>query len=265
METESTNGNSETSEIHISVVVILFVFSIFILVGNLLTIISILQFTRRKNTLSLLIVALSLTEVLNALGPNGIALYVFFDKSKDFHDLFTLCRVQAWTIVFLRIAATLIITLLGLDRVFVTALPHFYHKHWKGKLFIVFFFGVWLCATFIATWPLLWLEGFHISSDTQGTFCLFPYTNSFAKFFVLFLVCLLVVCCFSFYTIFSMSSKKSFSTKLATDVSLVSTSSKQQIVTRDGHTSTKDLSRMVALVVLIYFGCILPWVVSEPM
>ncbi|KAJ7393548.1 hypothetical protein OS493_006533 [Desmophyllum pertusum] len=125
METESTNGNSETSEIHISVVVILFVFSIFILVGNLLTIISILQFTRRKNTLSLLIVALSLTEVLNALGPNGIALYVFFDKSKDFHDLFTLCRVQAWTIVFLRIAATLIITLLGLDRVFVTALPHF--------------------------------------------------------------------------------------------------------------------------------------------
>ncbi|KAJ7393547.1 hypothetical protein OS493_006532 [Desmophyllum pertusum] len=59
-----------------------------------------------------------------------------------------------------------------------------------------------------------------------------------------------------------MSSKKSFSTKLATDVSLVRTSSKQQIVSRDVHTSTKDLSRMVALVVLIYFGCILPWVVA---
>lgn len=267
METESANGNraslSATSEIHIIVIVVLFVFSFLILAGNLLTIISVFQFTKRKNTLSLLIIALSLTEVLTMLGPNAIGLYMFFDKNKEFQDLFTLCRVQAWLVVFLRIAESLIITLLALDRVFLMAMPHFYHKRWKGKLFVLFFFGTWICAAFIATWPLLWLEGFHVSSDSQEIFCLFPYNSSFARFFVLFLLCLLVICCFSFYTIFSMSSKKSFSTKLTANKDLAS--SKQQIVGRDFYSSTKELSRMVALVVVIYFCCILPWLVSERM
>ena len=267
MESYNENGDlaslSETSEIHLVVIVVLFVFSFLILAGNLLTIISILQFTKRKNTLSLLIIALSLTEVLTMLGPNAIALYMVFDKNKEFEELFTLCRVQAWLVVFLRIAESFIITLLALDRVSLTAMPHFYHKHWKGKLFVLFVFGIWICAAFLATWPLLSLEGFHISSDTQEIFCLFPYNSSFARFFVLFLLCLLVICCFSFYTIFSMSSKKSFNTKLSRKKDLAS--SKQQIVARDVYSSTKELSRMVALVVVIYFCCIIPWLVSECM
>ena len=261
MESESANGNqatsSETSAIHFSFAVILFAFSFLILVANLLTIISVLQFTNRKNTFSLLIVSLSLTEVLNVLGPNAIALYVFFDKDKGFQDLFTLCRVQAWIAVFLRVSASLVITLLALDRGFATALPRFYHKRWKGKLFVLFFFGIWMCAAFIATCPLLWLEGFNVSSDTQGTFCLFPYNSSFARFFVLFLLCLLAICCFSFYTMFSMSNRKSFST---TDLDLAS--SKQRISARDVHMSSKQLSRMVTLIVVVYFCCILPWMVS---
>ena len=267
METHSENGDpaslSETSNIHMVVIVVMFAFSFLILAGNLLTIVSVLQFTKRKNTLSLLIIALSLSEVLAMLGPNAIALYMFFDKNKEFGDLFTLCRVQAWLVVFLRIAESLVITLLALDRVFLTAMPHFYHKHWKGQLFVLFFFGSWICAAFIATLPLLWLEGFHVSRDVQEIFCLFPYNSSFARFFVLFLLCLLVICCFSFYKMFSMSSKKTFNTKLSTNKDLAS--SKQQIVARDVYSSTKELSRMVALVVVIYFCCILPWLVSERM
>lgn len=265
MDTE--NGDpaslSEISKIHMVVIVVICVFSFLILAGNLLTIISVLQFTKRMSTLSLLIIAVSLTEVLSMLGPNGIALYMFFDKNKEFGDLFTLCRVQAWLVVFLRITESLVITLLALDRVFLTAMPHFYHKHWKGKLLVLFFFGVWICAAFIATLPLLWLEGFHVSNDAQEIFCLFPYNSSFARFLVLFLLCLLVICCFSLYTMFSMSSKKSFSTKLSTSKDLAS--SKKQIVARDVYSSTNQLSRMVALVVVIYFCCILPWLVSERM
>ena len=267
METDSENGDPasliETSQIHMAVIVIICVFSFLILVGNLLTIISVLQFTKRKNTLSLLIIAMSLSEVLTMLGPNAIALYMFFDKHKEFGDLFTLCRVEAWLVVFLRIAESLVITLLALDRVFLTAMSNFYHKHWKGKLFILFFFGIWICAAFIATLPLLWLEGFHVSTDAQEIFCLFPYNSSFARFFVLFLLCLLVICCFSLYTMFSMSSKKSFSTKLST--SKDQASSKKQIVARDVYSSTNELSRMVAVVVVIYFCCVLPWLVSERM
>lgn len=261
MESESANGNrassSETSEIHLSFAVILFAFSFLILAANLLTIISVLHFTNRKNTFSLLVVSLSLTEVLNVLGPNGIALYVFFDKDKGFQNLFTLCRVQAWLVVFLRVSASLVITLLALDRVFATALPRFYHKGWKGKLFVLFFFGFWMCAAFLATLPLLWLQGFHVSTDSQGAFCLFTYNSSFARFFVLFLLCLLAICCFSFYPMFSMSNKKSFST---TDLDLAS--SKQRIAARDVHASSKQLSCMVTLVVVVYFCCILPWMVS---
>ena len=259
---KSGNVDQETSEVHISLVIAVFVISFFILAGNLLTTVSILHFTKRKNTFSFIVIALSLTDVLNVLGPNGIALYVSFDKENNFfHELFTLCRVQAWTIVFLRIAATLIITLLGLDQAFITVLPRFCRKHWKGKLFVVFFFGTWITAALIATWPLLWLDGFHMSKDTQGLFCLFQYKNPFGGFFVLFLVFTLVVSCFCFCTIFGTANKKSFSTKLTIEEDLCS--SKQiAIVGRHVHPSTKQLSRMAALVVAIYFCCVLPWMVS---
>lgn len=196
----STNGDrelpTETVEAHISLAVVLFVCSVLILVGNSFTIVSILQFTRRKNTFTLLIVSLSLTEVFNVLGPNGIALYAILDKSRELKDLFTLCRVQAWLMVFFRIVATILVFVLTLDRVFVTTLPQFYHKHWKGKLFIIIFFGIWISATFLATWPLLWLEGFQVSSDSGGLFCLFPHDSPFAQFFVLLHCFLLMISCF---------------------------------------------------------------------
>ena len=266
MDSEGVNGeqtpNSETSEIRISLIIVLFVISIFILAGNLLTILSILLFTKRKNTFSLLLIALSLTEVLNILGPSTISLSVFFDKGNDFHQVFTLCRVQAWTIVFLRIAATLIVTLIGLDRVFITVMPCFYRKQWKAKLFVAFFFGTWIVAAFIATWPLLWLDGFHVSEDTRETFCLFQYNNPFAVFFVLFLCFMLVVSCLCFCTIFSVSNKKSFSTKLATNDNFDSSKQRVALMDRDVHSDDKQLTRVAAVVVALYFCCLLPWMVS---
>lgn len=266
MELETEHASkSESSEIHISIVIVLFVISFLILAGNLLTTVSILNFTKRKNTFSLLLLTLSLMDVLNVLGPNAIALYVFLDKDNDLNrELFTLCRVQAWTIVFLRVAATLTVTLLGMDRVFITVSPRFYCKRWKGKLFVVFFFGIWIIAAVIATWPLLWLDGYHVSKDTRETFCLFLYKNPFAGFFVLFLVCSLSVCWFCFYAIFRKSNKNSFSTK-PTDEDSGSSKHQPAIIGTAGTLSgqTKELSRMAAVVVFVYFCCIVPWMVSH--
>ena len=253
----------DSSQIQKTLIVFVFVASLFILVGNLLTIISVLFFTKQKSTFSLLLTALSLTDVLSVLGPNAIALFVSLDKSKEFRDLFTLCRVQAWMIVFLRITVTLIITLLTLDRAFIAVFPHFYRKQWKGKLFVVFFFVIWIVASFVATWPLLWLDGFHVSKETENTFCLFEYENPFGGFFVLFLFFSLAVCCFCFRIMFSKGNRKSFSTKRARLDEDLGFSKQNDIVGRDAHSDTKELSRMVALVVAIYFCCILPWTVSK--
>ena len=253
----------DSSQIQKTLIVFVFVASLFILVGNLLTIISVLFFTKQKSTFSLLLTALSLTDVLSVLGPNAIALFVSLDKSKEFRDLFTLCRVQAWMIVFLRITVTLIITLLTLDRAFIAVFPHFYRKQWKGKLFVVFFFVIWIVASFVATWPLLWLDGFHVSKETENTFCLFEYENPFGGFFVLFLFFSLAVCCFCFRIMFSKANRKSFSTKRARLDEDLGFSKQNDIVGRDAHSDTKELSRMVALVVAIYFCCILPWTVSK--
>ena len=264
---KAVNGVSKSEEdstqIQKILIVFVFVASLFILVGNLLTIISVLFFTKQKNTFTLLLVALSLTDVLSVLGPNAIALFVSLDQSKEFRDLFTLCRVQAWMMVFLRIAATLIITLLTLDRAFITVFPHFSRKQWKRKLFVVFFFGIWIVASFVATWPLLWLDGFHESKDTENIFCLFEYKNPFGVFFVLFLSFSLAVCCFCFCIIFSTANRKSFSTKRARLDEDLSSSKQNDIVGRDAHSDTKELSRIAALVAAIYFCCILPWTVSK--
>ena len=259
-----SKSEEDSSQIQKILVVFVFVASLFILVGNLLTIISVLFFTKQKNTFTLLLIALSLTDVLSVLGPNAIALFVSLDQSKEFRDRFTLCRVQAWMMVFLRIAATLIITLLTLDRAFITVFPHFSRKQWKRKLFVVFFFGIWIVASFVATWPLLWLDGFHVSEETENIFCLFEYENPFGVFFVLFLFFSLAVCCFCFCIIFSTANMKSFSTKRARlDEDLGSSTRQDDIVGRDAHSDTKELSRIAALVVAIYFCCILPWTVSK--
>lgn len=259
-----SKSEEDSSQIQKILIVFVFVASLFILVGNLLTIISVLFFTKQKNTFTLLLIALSLTDVLSVLGPNAIALFVSLDQSKEFRDLFTLCRVQAWMMVFLRIAATLIITLLTLDRAFITVFPHFSRKQWKRKLFVVFFFGIWIVASFVATWPLLWLDGFHVSEETENIFCLFEYENPFGVFFVLFLFFSLAVCCFCFCIIFSTANRKSFSTKRARlDEDLGSSTRQHDIVGRDAHSDTKELSRIAALVVAIYFCCILPWTVSK--
>lgn len=259
-----SKSEEDSSQIQKILVVFVFVASLFILVGNLLTIISVLFFTKQKNTFTLLLIALSLTDVLSVLGPNAIALFVSLDQSKEFRDLFTLCRVQAWMTVFLRIAATLIITLLTLDRAFITVFPHFSRKQWKRKLFVVFFFGIWIVASFVATWPLLWLDGFHVYEETENIFCLFEYENPFGVFFVLFLFFSLAVCCFCFCIIFSAANRKSFSTKRARlDEDLGSSTRQYDIVGKDAHSDTKELSRIAALVVAIYFCCILPWTVSK--
>ena len=259
-----SKSEEDSSQIQKILVVFVFVASLFILVGNLLTIISVLFFTKQKNTFTLLLIALSLTDVLSVLGPNAIALFVSLDQSKEFRDRFTLCRVQAWMTVFLRIAATLIITLLTLDRAFITVFPHFSRKQWKRKLFVVFFFGIWIVASFVATWPLLWLDGFHVSEETENIFCLFEYENPFGVFFVLFVFFSLAICCFCFCIIFSTANRKSFSTKRARlDEDLGSSTRQHDIVGRDAHSDTKELSRIAALVVAIYFCCILPWTVSK--
>ena len=266
---QSVNGgqtsNDETSEMHMPLITALFTISSCVLAGNLLAIVSILLFTKRKKTFSFLLVTLSITEVLNVLGPNAISFYVFFDEANNFHTLFTLCRIQAWAIVFLRTAVTLLIILLGLDRAFITVIPRFYRRQWKGKLGILCYFGIWIIAAFIATWPLLWLDGFHVSRDAQETCCLFSYKNPFAGFFVLFLFCSLVICCFCFCVIFSKSNKKSFSTMLAADENIIGSLKQRAVVmdTRDVHSTEKYLTRIAALVVAIYFCCNLPWMVSQ--
>ncbi|XP_068697235.1 type-1 angiotensin II receptor B-like [Montipora foliosa] len=266
MESENVNGeqtfNSASPEIRIALITTVFVVSFIILAGNLLTVVSILCFTKRKSTFSFLLVTISLIDILNILGPNVVSLFVFFDKGNNFYKYFTLCRLQAWSIVFLRCAATLAITLLGLDRFFITLTPRFYRKQWKGKLFVAFFFGKWIISAFIATWPLLWLDGFHVSKDTGYTFCLFLYENPVAGFFVVFLMCLLLVSCLCFYAIFSTSNKGSFSTKLRKDDGFSFSAKQREVSHLADPTDNKDLTILAALVVAVYFCCLLPWMIA---
>ena len=264
MESANVNGgltaNSESSlEIRVALIISV-VISFLILAGNLFTVVSIFCFIKRRNTSSFLLITISLIDILNILGPNTVSFFVFFDKESNFHNDFTLCRIQAWAIVFLRSASALAILFLSFDRVFITVTPRFYRKKWKGKLFVAFFFGKWVVSAFIATWPLLWLNAFQISKDTRDTLCLFLYENPFAGFFVVFLLCSMLVCCLCFYVIFSTSNKKSFSTEAAKDEEFGYNTKQVSLV---DSTDEKDLNGLTSVLVGVYFCCIMPWMVRE--
>ena len=250
---------SETAAIHTALVVTLFVLSIFILLGNLLTTVGLLLFTRRRNTLSLLISALSFSEILDVLGPGAVVLYVYFDRDMNFYERFTLCRLQAWLIVFLRITSSLLITLMGLDRIFAFSFPQFYQQRWKGKIPTAVVLAIWIFAAFVATWPLLWLEGYRLSRDGLNASCTFPYNGVFAAIFVLFLFLFLSFSLFCFCSICVPANKESFSTTKSLSHGTMSIPIQQ--VTKRANNARK-LSRMVALVIVVYSLHILPWMVS---
>lgn len=265
MESANVNGgltaNSKSSlETRVTLIITIFVISFFILAGNLFTVVNIFCFIKRRNTSSFLLITISLIDILNILGPNIVSFFVFFDKESNFHNHFTLCRIQAWAIVFLRCASALTISLLSLDRVFITLTPRFYRKKWKGKLFAAFCFGKWIVSAFIATWPLFWLDAFQISKDTRDTLCLFLYENPFAGFFVVFLLCSMLVCCLCFYVIFSTSNKKSFSTEAAKEEEFSYNTKQVSLV---NSTEEKDLNILTSVLFGVYFCCIIPWMVRE--
>lgn len=265
MESANVNAglaaNSKSSlEIRVTLIITVFVISFFILAGNLFTVVNIFCFIKRRNTSSFLLITISLIDILNILGPNIVSFFVFFDKESNFHNHFTLCRIQAWAIVFLRCASALTISLLSLDRVFITLTPRFYRKKWKGKLFVAFCFGKWIISAFIATWPLFWLDAFQISKDTRDTLCLFLYETPFAGFFVVFLLCSMLVCCLCFYVIFSTSNKKSFSTEAAKEEEFSYNTKQVSLV---NSTEEKDLNILTSVLFGVYFCCIIPWMVRE--
>ena len=265
MESVNVNGgltaNSKSSlEIRVTLIITVFAISVLILAGNLFTVVNIFCFIKRRNTSGFLLITISLIDILNILGPNIVSFFVFFDKESNFYYYSTLCRIQAWAIVFLRCASALTISLLSLDRVFITLTPRFYRKKWKGKLFVAFCFGKWIVSAFIATWPLFWLDAFQISKDTRDTLCLFLYENPFAGFFVVFLLCLMLVCCLCFYVMFSTSNKKSFSTEAAKEEEFTYNTKQVSLV---NSTEEKDLNILTSVLFGFYFCCIIPWMVRE--
>lgn len=257
---ESATGLTKDPAIHAAVVITLFVLSVFILVGNFLTIISILCFTKKNTTVGLVISSVALTEVFNVLGPNIITIYVYF-ADEDLSQHSTLCKIQGWLLTCLRVATSLLICTLSLDRMLAVFTRHFYKRRWSEPLSKIILFSVWILSAFVATWPLLGFGELSSTTDGSNVYCFFSYNNRFAIFVVVFLLSqvLFNIAC-SCILVF-----RAPSTTLGADPSLshenVGMGKRLQNPAR--HLHQRSLTRMCGFVAGVYSLCFLPWIVRS--
>ncbi|EDO35093.1 predicted protein [Nematostella vectensis] len=241
-------------------VILLVVASCVIACGNGLVLIAISRFTYKTYTLNPFIASLSLGDILH-LGPAAVALYVYVThENQGFNDLITLCNVQAWLMVFLRMVASFSVLLIGVDRTLSLSTPKFYHFRWRGRLLYSLVLAIWIIAAFLASWPLFAGNGAITEfKDAPRIYCLFNPYGEFALFFALFNTVLVLISAVFIWSILSSSRRTLFSARF-------SNSSGRVLIEKRCNLAHEQCSRMMsgmaAAVIGLYCLCLAPLTVA---
>lgn len=239
---------------------VLFVLSLLIALENILVVVSVAYFTPKKYSFSPFICSASIMDILQFFGPVSLSLHAFITKTVTFEQDETLCKIQSWLIVFLRMSSTLSILMLSIESCLSVVEQNFHRKKWNGAFVIVIVFACWVFSAFISSWPL-----FGVGDSKPASFCPHIYCLSVTKNSVysivfasiqLFCVGLSTAC--SFYA--TNSSKQSlFRASYSSSTGKMAVQKTRHLVQEQFN---QKVSKMAALVVGIYSLCLVPWLVS---
>lgn len=164
--------------------VILIILGVLIVVGNSLTMLTVLWLRKRCLVVDVLIFSLALVDVMNALTSVTIAVLMrlFILRDQEFPRL--LCQAQGWCIVAFEMMSVFVISMICFDR-YVAIVKPFWHRSQmtctrtvKATIFAS------VLSILVASCPLLGWDTYR-QLDWLAI-CLFDYRSSYAIFIAIF-------------------------------------------------------------------------------
>ena len=251
IETTSSSTDLYNKSCNTAIIVVFVLFSTFSVIVNLFAVVSIARHSP-ISICTLLVCLLSSIELLNAFACGATSLYSYLKTSENFESSSMLCNFYAWLYVAFRIAATLIVTFLVLDRVLLSLKPPFYVKQWSSfRTRWIVPLSVFIVSVILASFPFA--DSSYTTSPDGGRFhCLFTYDGSFAVFYIVFHFVQSLACFVAIPWVISREEK----VDARLSVLLVG----EMVVYRKGNDVVKireslKISRLIGSLVVLYHAC----------
>ena len=164
---------------------ILIILEIVIVVGNTLTMLTVLRLRKRPLVVDVLIFSLSLADVMNAVSSVTIAILMRYLILHDQEIPWLMCQAQGWCIVAFQMMSVFIISMICLDRFTATVKPFWHLQHFYTPTRAVKAVALVSFLSFLAaSCPLLGWGAYHPLQWLA--ICLFNYRSSYAIFIAVF-------------------------------------------------------------------------------
>ena len=261
MENGTQFNVADNSAIHSAVAITLLTVSVIVLVENILTVVSILCYGKRRDAPDVWVCSLSMVDILQACIPSTMILYMYLSDSEAFHNSPGLCKAQGWFLVSLRIISCSTVAFMSFNQFIKHLLRPAIHEKWKQSHSAIIVILIWIFSAFVASLPLIGLGEIRPLKDVENLYCLFQSETEFGVFLfsLMFLLMIFTFCC-----VFTLVVVKPF----FAPANLSSISDKK--ITGYGRRSLKliqerqsrAITRMVAVVSSFFYVCLLPRMVS---
>lgn len=176
-----SNTPSTSTEFQAFVLILL---EVLIVVGNILTMLTVWRVRKYPLVVDVLIFSLSLADVLNALISVTIAILMRFLIVRGQEIPWLICQVQGRCIVAFEMTSVFIISLVCFDRFTAIVKPFWHHKYLTCARTVKAVAFVTAFSFLVASLPLLGWDSYR--PVNWLAMCLFNYRSSYAIFIALF-------------------------------------------------------------------------------
>lgn len=238
---------------------VLFTLSLLIALQNILVIVSVSYFTPKRYPFSPFMCSTSTADILQLFGPVSLSFHLYINKKADFYEDKTLCKIQSWLIIFLRMASTISILMLSIDRFLSLTAHNFYRKKWKGIFLIIIVISCWVIAAFTSSWPLIFSVDYAkpVSFSPQ-IYCLFSRKSLYNLVFACVQLCCILVSCICSFHATNSSRHSLFRASYSSSTGKMAVQKTRHLVHEQYN---QKVSKMVAIIVGIYSFSLVPWLV----
>ena len=264
MENHTPLNDKEFSSIHSAIAFTLLTVSTITIVGNIIVIVSVLCYGKRRNSPDIWVCSLSMVDILHSCIPCSIILYIFFSSSEKFDISPKLCQVQGWFLVFLRVTSCTVVAVMSCQQFLRNFFASSFQEIWKQTNQIIIDVAIWIISAFVASLPLTEMGEFSPLKDTGNLYCM---ANKKTPFGMLLFSLLLMLMVLTFGAIlgslvvlrvFSGSSSRRFESFSSSEITVYG----KRKFKLNQERQNKILTKMVVLVCSIFCICLLPRLVS---
>lgn len=265
MENQTQSARTENSSLYSAIAFTLVTVSIVIFLENIVTILSVLCYGRRRNSPDIWICSLSLADILHSCVPTAIIFYVYMSDFKAFSISSKLCKAQGWFLVMLRLSSCTTVAVMSCSQFLRNFRVVEIRDHWKHSNQVICIIFIWILSAFVALLPLTGMGEISQLKDTENVYCQAKSNTAFGiVLFSLILFMMILAFCAVLGSLRSLqffSGNRSRSFDSVSDLKRTGYGKRKLKLIQE--LQNRALTNMVAVVCSIFCICLLPRMVRK--